>query len=405
MGILEDLSRDETWREFLCNRIEKAHLSKKDALFLTAFIENRDYLPVVTQMQDPGYVFPPPQKKLLNKQGKRKKRVIYLFPPAENTVLKLISYLLYRYDDRQPANCYSFRRHFGPKRAIAALVGAAGIGEKYACKIDIKDYFNSIDVDLLMPILHDVLSDDPALIALFEKLLRADTALFAGERITEKRGAMAGTPVSQFFANLYLIEMDQLFAHRGILYARYSDDIIFFADSAEQLQSHIAVLRGFLERYRLEINPDKTRITGPGEPWDYLGISYRAGRVGLSEGTMQKIKGKIRRKARAIYRWKIKKGVDTDKAIAVFAREMQKKFFGRGNDDDFTWTRWFFSLITTDEDLVEIDRYLQENMRYLSSGRHNRANYRVRYADLKACGYRSLVNAYHRYRKNGETAW
>ena len=42
---------------------------------------------------------------------------------------------------------------------------------------------------------------------------------------------MAGTPISTFLANLHLAHMDHYFADAGILYARYSDDIILFDDN------------------------------------------------------------------------------------------------------------------------------------------------------------------------------
>ena len=50
------------------------------------------------------------------------------------------------------------------------------------------------------------------------------------------------------------------------------------------------------------------------------------------------------------------------------------------------------------EGLKEIDAYLQKYIRYLSTGRHTKANYRVRYADMKALGYRSLVHEFYRYK-------
>jgi hypothetical protein len=36
------------------------------------------------------------------------------------------------------------------------------------------------------------------------------------------------------------------------------------------------------------------------------------------------------------------------------------------------------------------------------SGRRTKARFNVRYEDLKALGYRSLVNEYHRFRRSDE---
>ena len=41
---------------------------------------------------------------------------------------------------------------------------------------------------------------------------------------------------------------------------------------------------------------------------------------------------------------------------------------------------------------------MQQYIRYLSTGRHTKTNYRVRYDDLKALGYRSLVHEFYLYK-------
>ena len=121
MSILEELCHKNTWQNFLNYKIEKSHLSKRDEAFLTGFIENETYKQVTDNLQSDWFSFSVPEKRLLNKHGKSKKRVIYTFSEQENTVLKLIAFLLYRYDEVQPHNCYSFRRNYGAKKAIVNI--------------------------------------------------------------------------------------------------------------------------------------------------------------------------------------------------------------------------------------------------------------------------------------------
>ena len=52
-------------------------------------------------------------------------------------------------------------------------------------------------------------------------------------------------------------------------------------------------------------------------------------------------------------------------------------------------------MIGTDASLKEIDRYAQDCLRYLLSGKRSKGRYSVRYEELKALGYRSLVHAYY----------
>ena len=71
---------------------------------------------------------------------------------------------------------------------------------------------------------------------------------------------MAGTPLASFYANLNLRKLDELFAEAGIPYARYSDDIIVFAESREEVLHHAETIRGFLAGAGLEVNPEKEQL-------------------------------------------------------------------------------------------------------------------------------------------------
>ena len=79
---------------------------------------------------------------------------------------------------------------------------------------------------------------------------------------------------------------------------------------------------------------------------------------------------------------------------------MNYKFFGGGEEDEFTWSRWFFGNINTDKSLREIDSYMQEYIRYIITGRHYKGNYRIKYETMKKWGYLSLVNEYYKRQKN-----
>ena len=73
----------------------------------------------------------------------------------------------------------------------------------WAYKVDIHNYFNSIPIPDLMPVLSRILGDDPELYSFFENLLSDDRALFGEDVIREERGVMAGTPTAPFLANVY----------------------------------------------------------------------------------------------------------------------------------------------------------------------------------------------------------
>ena len=394
-SILSQLDDQAAWEEFLAHRLLKGRFTWP--LFSDAddWVGNERYMPVAHRFMNgkgPGV----PQKKRINKMGTGKKRTVYCFSPDETRVLKLIAFLLYRYDNRFSPNCYSFRRGVKASDAIFRLRKALRGQKMWAYKLDIHDYFNSISIPILLPLLKDLLADDPPLYAFFERMLTDDRALVDGTIVHEPHGVMAGTPTSPFLADVYLMEVDRHFDEAGIVYARYSDDIILFAPDRESLETQKSVLLAYLKEYRLEVNPEKEKIYAPEEPFEFLGFRCQGETIDIAAAVRCKMKGKIRRAARALARWRDAKGIGAEQAMKALIRQFNAKLFEGDDPDSLSWSRWFFPVINRTEGLQEIDHYLQQSIRYLASGRHTKANYRVRYADLKALGYRSLVHEFYR---------
>ena len=395
-SLLDRLGDRDTWERFYGYKCSLA-CPKSFAAELRRFIDREAYLPVAEGIRR-GDPFPLPVKKSVAKLGTERKRVVYTYPEPENTVLKLLTWLLLRrYDDRFSPGLYSFRPGRSAKDAIRTLRRTTGLGEMYAYKADIHDYFNSIPVPRLLPLLAETAGEDPALLAFLRRLLEEPEALEAGRPVREQKGIMAGTPLSAFYANLYLTELDRHFQELKVPYVRYSDDVLLFAPTRAEIGEHAAWLRTFLESRGLTLNPDKEALTAPGEGWTCLGFSCKGETVDIAEATVRKLKGKMRRKTRALARWADRTGSDRDRAAAAFIRTFNRKLLENPVNSELTWSYWFFSVINTTESLGEIDRYAQDCLRRLLSGKNTKARYNVRYGDLKALGYRSLVNAYYSF--------
>ena len=84
----------------------------------------------------------------------------------------------------------------------------------------------------------------------------------------------------------------------------------------------------------------------------------------------------------------------------VMIRSFDLKFYDLTGNNDFTWTRFYFPVLTSSEGLREIDEYLVRYLRYLYSGRQYKGNYKITYEHLKELGYTSLVNEFYRWRND-----
>lgn len=165
-------------------------------------------------------------------------------------------------------------------------------------KIDLSNFFVSIDKDILWSLLdrnlpdawtraltHQVLFHDPvldaewrsppevrALVPKHKQLALAETG----------RGLPIGNLSSQFFANVYLNLFDQFVAHQRKPdgYARYVDDMLFLRTDKDALQDDLAHSERFLRgRLRTVINPRKTIIQPIERGIDFVGYIVKPWRT------------------------------------------------------------------------------------------------------------------------------
>lgn len=394
MSLLDLLSRPEIWEAFY--EYKRALIcSARDEKQLRAYIDTGAYLPVCQRISR-GEALPLPRRAVISKQHSEKKRVVYIYPEPENTVFKLLTWLLLRSCDELFApGLWSFRPGRTAKDAIRTLRSVPGLSRMYAYKVDVSNYFNSVDLERFLPLLRAALAPDPALYAFLAGLLREPAALDGGKPLIEQKGIMAGTPQSSFYANLYLKDLDAEFCGRGAVYARYSDDIIVFAPTEAELWTQAERIRAVLTEKGLAVNPKKEEWFTPESGWTFLGFCCKEGRVDIAPATLAKLKAKMRRKTRALARWRDRTGRSGQQAAAAFIRVFNRKLLESPSDHELSWSHWFFSVINTADSLHVIDLYAQDCLRTLISGRRTKARYNVRYEDLKALGYRSLVHAYY----------
>ena len=398
VSIIDRINSLEEWQTFLNFKISSKSLSISEEKELVKFIDNKRYEYYYDLIKDNNFPSDFPYKKIINKSGTDKKRIVYSFSNEENIVLKFIAFNLYQFDYYFNNNCYAFRRNYGVKDAIRKFKGNEEYAKKYCFKVDISNYFNSIDIDILLKKLVFVREQDEELFRLFEKILREDRVYENGNIVSDSHGAMAGMPCSPFFANVYLSDVDKYFEEYGVEYFRYSDDVLIFADEKEDIEKIRDIFSIKVKENKLELNERKVSLYKPYESFEFLGFSYNNGIIDISDNTKRKLKAKIKRKANALRRWQRKKNLSSDKAAIGFIKAMNCKFYGGNNEDnqeDFTWCRWFFPNIMIDTSLIEIDKYMQEYIRYIITGRHYKGNYRITYEQMKEWGYRSLVHEYY----------
>ncbi len=127
---------------------------------------------------------------------------------------------------------------------------AASQSARYILKIDVANFFGSLNQHTLINVLND--SGYPkALSSRLEALLTS----YTGER--NSRGILQGIFPSDLFGNFYMVTVDGFLDDRGTPSARYVDDIYVFVESVDASDQLLRELIPFLRTYDLVLNEAK----------------------------------------------------------------------------------------------------------------------------------------------------
>ena len=126
----------------------------------------------------------------------------------------------------------------------------------YALKADVKHYFKTVNHDILLEIIKKKIKD--------KRVLWLIKLIISNHNTKEKGvGMPLGNLTSQFFAGVYLNELDQFVKHRlkAKYYIRYVDDFVILHHDKDILINYKKQINEFLlKNLKLELHPDKSSI-------------------------------------------------------------------------------------------------------------------------------------------------
>jgi RNA-directed DNA polymerase len=153
---------------------------------------------------------------------------------------------------------------------------------RYVLKMDVRQYFPSIDHEILKGKLRRRIKDVGAL-ELLDRIIdgspngNAEPCYFPGDDLFTPLERRVGIPIgnltSQFFANLYLDDLDHFIKQNlGIRpYLRYVDDMVVLDNDKVRLAEIRSAVRERLEGDRLRLHPNKAHITRARDGLNLLG--------------------------------------------------------------------------------------------------------------------------------------
>jgi RNA-directed DNA polymerase len=194
------------------------------------------------------------------------------------------------FERRMIFDSYACRVRKGAHRAIARC---QEFTRKYAyfLKCDISKYFDSIDHKVLKEILRRIIKDQSVL-SLLDLIINYPVP---GQ--DSGKGLPIGNLTSQYFANLYLGELDHFIKQnlRVKGYLRYMDDFLCFAHSKQELNFWLAQIRVFLdEKLSLKLKEKVVQIAPVSNGVPFVGFRIFPGLIHVRRENLVRFRNKIR---------------------------------------------------------------------------------------------------------------
>jgi retron-type reverse transcriptase len=246
----------------------------------------------------------------------KKPRVISAAPFADRVVHHAVMRVIEPDLDRRfIADTFACRRGKGVHAAVNRYQEFAR-RYAYVVKLDVRQYFASIDHQLLKATLARRLRDARTL-ALLDQIIDAspvpgsNVGLFPGDdlltTLTRCHGIPIGNLTSQFFANLYLDDFDHWVKQQLRVpgYLRYVDDLMLLADDAAFLDDCVVQCRQYLERWRLRLHDRPSHIRRTSEKIPVLGYQVSRERRWLQPANGYRFRRRLRRLAQGFAKGRI----------------------------------------------------------------------------------------------------
>ena len=213
---------------------------------------------------------------------------------------------------------YACRKNKGTHAAVKRLQGfTRSVTENnskraYCLQLDVRSFFVTINKDILFDLVMKY-TKDPGMIWLATVVIYNDCTencrMSKGKDLikhipehktlfkqAKNKGLPIGNLTSQFFANVYLIELDQFVKHtlRCRHYLRYSDDALILHREKKQLENWKNEIGLFLKnKLELELNITKTIIRPVSNGIDCLGYIVRPFYILVRRRVINNLKKKI----------------------------------------------------------------------------------------------------------------
>lgn len=202
-----------------------------------------------------------------------KKRLLSIFCVRDRTAQSAAMIVLNPiFEAEYEKESFGFRKGISREDAAREIYRLYKEGYKWVLDADIKDYFDSVDHELLFKRL-ELFIKEPQVIRLIKKWVECE-CLFGKQKKKVKSGLLQGSVISPMLANIYLDKFDESIKGGGFKLVRYADDFIVLTKEKPDAEKALNLTKDLLAELKLKINESKTSIKNFDEGFKYLGYIF-----------------------------------------------------------------------------------------------------------------------------------
>jgi retron-type reverse transcriptase len=255
-------------KENICEAYKKARLGKRKKFYVQKFELNaKDNIEQLHQELVDETWMPLPYKQFIAYEPKER---LIRAPQFRDRVVHhaLVQVLKPIYEPLFIHDSYASLKHKGTHAAVNRLTQflRRDIDNTFIFHGDVRKFFDNIHHETLIHILRKKIAD--------EKVINLIRKILTNQGIS--LGVTLGNYTSQWFANIYLNELDYYAKHELKVkhYIRFMDDFLLLSDSKSQLHDWKHKIKHFIkEELMLELHPIKQQIFPTNTGIDFLGYT------------------------------------------------------------------------------------------------------------------------------------
>lgn len=198
-----------------------------------------------------------------------------------------------RFEKHFPDISYGYRPGKNTTKAIKRVLHFIKYQKsEYTVTCDIDDFFDEINIELLLKRLNAFFKNDK-IVALIEIWLRIGEITDNLKWNERKKGIAQGSVLAPLLSNFYMQTFDMFMLKHEIPYLRYSDNFILLANNKSQLNETFNLGKQYLsDNLFLKLNRG-SNIKEIKQGFDFLGISFKENKLSVSAKKKEELKAAI----------------------------------------------------------------------------------------------------------------